>query len=59
MEQDVVSGIKFEELIAKLKVRFIENVNRHKDIDWEKVLARLKADPRKLWSVNRMESTGG
>jgi hypothetical protein len=28
-------------------------------LDWAKVLARLEADPEKLWSLNEMERTGG
>jgi hypothetical protein len=47
------------ELLGALKVRFESNVNRHKDLDWAKVQARLEAGPEKLWSLAEMERTGG
>jgi len=34
-------------------------MNRHPDLEWPKVQARLDANPEKLWSLNEMEQTGG
>ena len=55
-----------EKLLKSLKVRFEKNMNRHKDLDWSKVQARLDAclsgkqgDMAILWSLNEMEITGG
>ena len=48
-----------EELLKTLKTRFEKNMNRHKGIDWSKVQAKLEANPKKLWSLNEMERTGG
>ena len=48
-----------EELLSVLKARFEKNKNRHKDIEWAKVQAKLKANTDKLWSLNEMEKTGG
>lgn len=48
-----------DELIAKLKVRFEKNINRHKGIEWAKVEVKLRADVGKLWSLSEMERTGG
>ncbi len=49
-----------EKLINTLKTRFEKNMNRHKDIKWEDVQAKLKkANSEKLWSLNEMETTGG
>jgi hypothetical protein len=48
-----------DELISTLKTRFEKNMTRHKDLKWEKVKARLDANPKKLWSINEMERTGG
>lgn len=48
-----------EELLKTLKVRFEKNNNRHKGIEWDKVLARLEANPEKLASLDEMEETGG
>ncbi|MGE5575530.1 MAG: DUF4256 domain-containing protein [Ignavibacteria bacterium] len=48
-----------EELLRSLKIRFDKNMNRHKDLEWTKVQAKLEANPEKLWSLNEMERTGG
>lgn len=48
-----------EELISVLKTRFDKNMSRHKGIEWSKVQARLDANPAKLWSIHKMEETGG
>ena len=51
---------KFPEALFKaLKDRFEKNMNRHKGLEWEKVIAKLEANPEKLWSLNEMEITGG
>lgn len=47
------------ELLGALKSRFEKNISRHKGMEWAKVLARLEANPKKLWSLNGMEKTGG
>jgi hypothetical protein len=48
-----------EELLKTLQVRFEENMDRHKGLDWSKIQAKLEAHPEKLSSLNAMESTGG
>ena len=48
-----------EELLSILKSRFEKNMNRHKDLVWGKIQAKLEANPEKLWSLNEMEKTGG
>jgi hypothetical protein len=48
-----------EELLGALKTRFEKNRNRHKDLGWAEVEARLEASPEKLWSLLQMEITGG
>lgn len=50
---------KYEELFSILKTRFVKNMNRYNSIVWIKVEARLKANPQKLWSLYKMEETGG
>src|SRR6187549_2532640 len=47
-----------EELLSTLKARFEKNKNRHKDIEWSKVLAKLNDDD-KLRSLYEMENSGG
>jgi hypothetical protein len=54
-----LSPSECEELFKTLKTRFEKNMNRHKDLDWAKVQARLDANPGKLWSLDEMELTGG
>jgi len=48
-----------DELLIALRTRFEKNMNRHKALEWEKVEAKLEANPEKLWSLNEMERTGG
>jgi hypothetical protein len=48
-----------EALLGELKSRFEMNKQRHKGLEWAKVLARLEANPEKLWSLHEMEKTGG
>jgi hypothetical protein len=48
-----------EELLKVLKARFEKNMNRHKDLEWNKIQAKLDADPEKLRSLDEMEETGG
>jgi hypothetical protein len=54
-----LSQEQIETLLNTLKVRFEKNMSRHKDIEWSKVQAKLEANPKKLWSLNEMERTGG
>ena len=54
-----LSSEQREELLSALKTRFEKNMNRHKGLDWAKVLAKLETNPEKLWSLNEMERTGG
>lgn len=48
-----------ERLIKTLKARFEKNMNRHKDLEWDSVQAKLEANPEKLWSLSEMERTVG
>jgi hypothetical protein len=54
-----LSSKQLEALIRVLKVRFDNNLNRHKGLVWAKVQVKLEADTCKLRSLNEMESTGG
>src|SRR5688500_9407645 len=47
------------ELLLTLRARFEKNTNRHKGLEWAKVEARLEGNSEKLWSLNKMENTGG
>lgn len=48
-----------ESILEVLKTRFEKNSDRHKGLDWAKILARLEQNPDKLWSLSEMEKTGG
>jgi len=48
-----------DEILSTLEKRFEKNKNRHKDLDWAKIEAKLKANPEKLWSLEEMEKTDG
>src|SRR5205085_3103648 len=47
------------ELLAELKTRFEENIDRHKGLKWADVQGKLESAPEKLWSLAEMERTGG
>ena len=57
MKKDLTSEQRGE-LFSILKARFAGNMNRHKDLEWSKVQAKLEATG-KLWSLYEMERTGG
>lgn len=48
-----------EELLKVLRVRFEKNMNRHQGLDWNKIQAKLEANPEKLASLDEMERTEG
>ncbi|WP_426484051.1 DUF4256 domain-containing protein [Flavobacterium sp. 2] len=54
-----ISQEEQEQIISILKARFEKNLNRHADIDWTKVEAKLKTNSEKLWSLLQMEKTEG
>ena len=56
-----LSSAQCEELIGVLKARFGKNRNRHKELEWDKLQAKLDSGRfgEKLWSLNEMERTGG
>ncbi|KRD07605.1 hypothetical protein ASE21_19175 [Flavobacterium sp. Root901] len=48
-----------QSLLIVLEARFENNKHRHQNIEWEKVQAKLKVNPEKLWSLDEMERTEG
>ncbi len=46
-------------LLITLEERFVENMSRHKGLDWPDVQKKLEASPKKLRSLNEMEQSGG
>ncbi len=58
MKKPLTATIK-SELFSILKTRFENNMQRHKNIKWSDVQARLEKHADKLWSLYEMELTGG
>ncbi|HEY6946611.1 MAG TPA: DUF4256 domain-containing protein [Candidatus Acidoferrum sp.] len=54
-----LSSEQRKELLKALKARFEKNRNRHKDLEWAEVEAKLEANAEKLSSLHEMERTGG
>jgi hypothetical protein len=54
-----LSSEQKQELLSVLKNRFEKNKNRHKDLEWADIQAKLEVNPEKLWSLDDMETTGG
>lgn len=48
-----------EAILKSLKSRFDKYANRHRDLLWSEVQAKIAANPEKLWSLGEMEKTGG
>jgi len=54
-----LSLIDTDALLKTLEARFEKNTKRHKNIEWSKVLTRLKTNAEKMWTLNEMEKTDG
>ena len=48
-----------KDIIALLKKRFEDNLDRHEGLEWSKVQAKLAGNDEKLRSLGEMERTGG
>lgn len=59
MNNKKLSTEQQHDILNILKNRFAENMDRHPDLKWENIQARLEKDTAKLWSLNEMEATGG
>lgn len=55
----MLSPEQHEEILRILKARFEKNMDRHKDLEWANIQARLETNTEKLWSLCEMERTGG
>ncbi len=59
IKADELSPEQCVDLLKTLQDRFEGNMNRHQEIGWMHVQARLESHPEKLWSLYEMERTGG
>ena len=55
----ILSKKEKDELFMILKERLNKNIYKRATIDWEKLMMKLESNPKKLWSLNEMERTGG
>jgi hypothetical protein len=58
-KKEELSVEQCKELLRALKARFDKNINRHRDLEWANVQAKLEANTDKLRSLHEMERTGG
>ncbi|MGE9616481.1 MAG: DUF4256 domain-containing protein [Solitalea-like symbiont of Acarus siro] len=54
-----LSQYDYESLIQKLNTRFLANMHRHRDLDFNSIINKLKSNNDKMWSLNEMEISGG
>ena len=54
-----LSSDQQDALLKVLQIRFEKNMQRHADLDWNKIQSKLEANPEKLWSLDEMERTEG
>ncbi len=59
MENKTLTFEQTDKLLQILQSRFNKNMHRHNGLDWQSILAKLTAQPQKLWSIHEMEATGG
>ncbi len=50
---------ELQELLQTLKKRFEKNMDRHREVHWTEVQAKLQDKPNALRSLREMEVTGG
>lgn len=58
-KKENLSELQKKELFKILQTRFEKNKVRHEGLEWLEIEARLEADPDKVWSLSKMEETGG
>ncbi|RNI22632.1 DUF4256 domain-containing protein [Rufibacter latericius] len=59
LDKKELSAEQAKEVINVLRGRFEKHMNRHTDLDWRQIQAKLEANPEKLRSLYEMERTGG
>ena len=55
----MLSTKEHTQLLSVLKARFEKNSNRHKDLQWAPIEAKLEGSEKVLRSLQQMEATGG
>lgn len=55
----VLSAEQTTKLLQIMQTRFEKNMHRHKSLEWSEIQSKLEANPQKIWSLSKMEETGG
>jgi hypothetical protein len=55
----LITGEQRDNLLTTLEARFEAHPQRHPDVDWAEVHARIASNGTSLWSLNEMEQSGG
>ncbi len=58
-KNEILTSQQKDALINTLKSRFEKNKHRHKNIEWNRLQAKLDISTDKLWSLYQMEESGG
>jgi hypothetical protein len=56
---NLITGEQRDNLLTTLEARFEAHPQRHPDVDWAEVQARIASNETSLWSLNEMEQSGG
>ncbi|MFN4082700.1 MAG: DUF4256 domain-containing protein [Bacteroidia bacterium] len=59
MNQNNLGSTEKQELLSVLQNRFEQNMHRHKQLIWGDVLQKILSNENKLWSLYKMENSGG
>lgn len=54
-----LSKVEIDAFLTSLQERFDKNTSRHLGMDWQKIEAKLRANPSKIDSLSEMEKSGG
>ncbi|WP_428224487.1 DUF4256 domain-containing protein [Flavobacterium sp.] len=55
----ILTQLEKQQLLQTLQKRFLAHPERHLNVTWEEVIAKLESQPNKLYSLFLMEETGG
>jgi hypothetical protein len=55
----VITAKQRDALLGTLRARFDAHMQRHADLEWSTVQARLESNGVKLWALHEMEQSGG
>lgn len=58
-KKEAIGFATWDELIAILKLRFGENMDRHKGVEWKEVESKIIDSNEKMRALYEMEKTGG